>query len=1412
MTTLGTLVKGYGLSIAPLPPFDPAHVMLEVAAAVGRANMTASINGPGASPAAPVDLGAPAALLASIVAWTYQDDDAHEDCSLTACLNPLHPGPCKGWKGTLHSVSPGAWHAIEAARVEKANANRIKKIEALKAQGKPIPHKLLQPILPKPNPQAGQTANKATGEAHAAGQAVSDAAGVKTSTPGKITLGQAVKTLAAPKPVEKGPKGKKPTLGSKGIAFVIAQEKVTPQYKLDKAAAITPEQWAGLSEADQATIRGELSKIKIDGFGPQQKKADELLTKLAPGAQPKPGELKPGTPGTITTPSGKTYQKVSLKDLQQTKPAAPEVAKVLEKAKAEPPKITEMVEPNNPTSAGQAATTKTVAEAIFGKQNTPMATMVDAFDKMKAKGKPVQEHPGFKGLVNNLAQAALKKATADKMPGLGHGDNDAHIGTFNKEIADHLAEGKPGLPPLVAKMVAHHEASKPENVKTAIEKAAKDAAAAKVVAKHEVAGPPKVVPMATPVQKPVQTPKHVTDAIAMATGTAPGASWSKNHLAAYQKLSGDDFKSLPPDVQKKVIAELGKAETKFLDPKKITAAKALKEKFQGGAPVAPKGPEKSKVGISFAQGLKDHDLSETQAKRMAAAAPKKGLFLAAKDSAGLTELDSPDNGEHAMAASDDADALVKVKTKLYSHSVTSQAEVIAAIDKLHTAATKQSYATALADAKSKAYNKISLKLATSSSDLTPLQKASLVEYQKYLLAHNKPETGTADIDKLKADTKAAENELTDKLHAALKKANAPQPDEMSNAQIADRTVELLGDIAADVKTNLSLGEIQYQEKMGKAKADALAKAEGYPPEVLADPSVAAKLAALGGVNAQINVSKAQLAKFADHIKHVHSSAINDGVDKNGNTLTANDKKIIAKHAALLKTSHSHIDDTLAHNEAKLPVAEAAFHDAAKKAQEKLKPVEPVTVSQFDQDTIGEVYRGAWGTVASKAVVYGAKTYGTKTKMSEHAQYPSLKADMIDLQQLAGKLAVATAQAHAAKLDVPVAESGGMEDGPEKAAWLAATVTRNDLQKQFDTLHKTAQARLDTIRASVGLKNRALPKLNSPAVKTQAAESAYYKTGGYGKPLYGKPASAKQYLVAKVGPELAVPHKSASDKAYEKAEKASAEIAKAKAAMPPPKVHAKPPSTEKGKGPNADSATMLGYHFTPKVAEGDQHGWPTADNGAYVSSPEGLAELKKHLGNEDTKYGLAAQKEFKWSIGNMESKGAATSGKNALHSYTGSSYGTINTKLNGLPPGVKKTGSPQISSIDAVFAASPPLEGDVVLYRGFSSPETVFKSGKWNDVNVAGVEWSQRSYSSTSGALSTAQSFAGPGGVVMRIIIPKEMGIKGINAKGGQHPGENEIILERGIRYRVVADYGKSGSDNRRYVDVMVVPSPYDKPE
>jgi 8-oxo-dGTP pyrophosphatase MutT (NUDIX family) len=72
---------------------------------------------------------------------------AHWTCNVAEfCRNPLHPGPCKGWKHTLHAVAPGAYHAFEKDRVEKANNRRRAKIAALKAQGKPVPKGLLKEI------------------------------------------------------------------------------------------------------------------------------------------------------------------------------------------------------------------------------------------------------------------------------------------------------------------------------------------------------------------------------------------------------------------------------------------------------------------------------------------------------------------------------------------------------------------------------------------------------------------------------------------------------------------------------------------------------------------------------------------------------------------------------------------------------------------------------------------------------------------------------------------------------------------------------------------------------------------------------------------------------------------------------------------------------------------------------------------------------------------------------------------------------------------------------------------------------------------------------------------------------------------------------------------------------------------
>lgn len=65
--------------------------------------------------------------------------DAHDDCSIaTFCRNPLHPGPCAGWKKKLGVEAPGALHAIESAHKAKVAANRVKRAEAKSAAAKTL--------------------------------------------------------------------------------------------------------------------------------------------------------------------------------------------------------------------------------------------------------------------------------------------------------------------------------------------------------------------------------------------------------------------------------------------------------------------------------------------------------------------------------------------------------------------------------------------------------------------------------------------------------------------------------------------------------------------------------------------------------------------------------------------------------------------------------------------------------------------------------------------------------------------------------------------------------------------------------------------------------------------------------------------------------------------------------------------------------------------------------------------------------------------------------------------------------------------------------------------------------------------------------------------------------------------------
>jgi 8-oxo-dGTP pyrophosphatase MutT (NUDIX family) len=651
MTTLGMLLTGRANGKTAAQPLDINHLAATVGIAQ-RDHMIAS-GQPGVKP-----LGDLRTIVAALAAWINQDDDAHETCSLTACRTPLHPGPCKGWKHTLHSVSPHIWKQLEDERVKKANERRVKRIADLRSQNKPIPRRLLTEIKPKPAPtgqhpannvkavplgQVNQKADLAGGQAHAAGQAVSNAAHVQVKT-------------APPLPL--GPKQKKPTVAGRGPAFVITQPKVTDTYKLGKADQITPQQWAGLTDADKATIRNELTAIKARGFGPQQKKADELLLKLHSGNNPGTAPaLTPGTPGTVTTPGGHTYQKVSLTPGKVS----------LGQAVKTPPSTAQAV--THARSLDQAHAALRITEAIFGKQNTDVTKLADAFSQMKASGTDITQDPKFRILVDRLANAALKLASADNMPGLGHGTNDVGITEFNHEIRDHLAGAKPGLPPLIKRMQDHHDnavlgpavpaaPSLPrgtpdllDNVRKAQDPSAKLSLAARTYVyrklskaqfdslddgtkkkvlddldeqiakgtgpgklaqdlkdtfKPGASGTPAPSTPAAPASSPgtPSTPNVLSpdaqQARAVAGRAVPKAHMAKTQTDAYGKLSKADFDQLDSTTQRKIRDDLANAKAKFLDPKKQQAAQHLLDRFGSTHTTpAPNAPAAPAVGTGY---------------------------------------------------------------------------------------------------------------------------------------------------------------------------------------------------------------------------------------------------------------------------------------------------------------------------------------------------------------------------------------------------------------------------------------------------------------------------------------------------------------------------------------------------------------------------------------------------------------------------------------------------------------------------------------------------------------------------------------------------------------------------------------------------------------------------------------------
>ncbi|MCY1141372.1 hypothetical protein OWR29_25520 [Actinoplanes sp. Pm04-4] len=165
-------------------------------------------------------------------------------------------------------------------------------------------------------------------------------------------------------------------------------------------------------------------------------------------------------------------------------------------------------------------------------------------------------------------------------------------------------------------------------------------------------------------------------------------------------------------------------------------------------------------------------------------------------------------------------------------------------------------------------------------------------------------------------------------------------------------------------------------------------------------------------------------------------------------------------------------------------------------------------------------------------------------------------------------------------------------------------------------------------------------------------------------------------------------------------------------------------------------------------------------------------------------------------------------RNALSDYQASNdFRMINVQLHDVAAGRTPLNEPraldQIRHIDEAMAGSP-LDRSVVVWRGFRRAKRTF--GDRADGDLTGAEWTEPAYLSATSEERVTKDFAHTTTepVVMRIIVPK--GTKGIhisNARDEQgYPDEAEILLNRGMRLRVVADYGIVGSVRR--IDVEVI--------
>jgi hypothetical protein len=164
----------------------------------------------------------------------------------------------------------------------------------------------------------------------------------------------------------------------------------------------------------------------------------------------------------------------------------------------------------------------------------------------------------------------------------------------------------------------------------------------------------------------------------------------------------------------------------------------------------------------------------------------------------------------------------------------------------------------------------------------------------------------------------------------------------------------------------------------------------------------------------------------------------------------------------------------------------------------------------------------------------------------------------------------------------------------------------------------------------------------------------------------------------------------------------------------------------------------------------------------------------------------------------------TGHKSSTDSETRAAEPTVNAALRGAVP-FDADILADVAALDRALELSRTTKA-ITVYRGVTNGEHILPDD-WLARDLTGLEWSTSGFTPTTGNIEAAEAYVGAEenrGFMMRLKRRKGSSAVAVRDLVGGLDDEGEIILPRGMTFRVVKDNGPQGELGLRQLDVEIV--------